>query len=140
MKKERITVIIGVVMIGIAFIGGYRVLNTFFPMADPIALPAEKHITAVTVYHNDGGAVSVDTERFGALLQSVSEAQPTRTVSVNDYPAVKPYYEIKLSTSEREYRYYLYTDNAHVYIEIPYEGVYKSSQTFYDDITAYFKN
>ena len=72
------------------------------------------------------------------ILQEIREAEPTRIMSVNDYPAVKEYYVINVVSTTRSFRYFVYLDDSQVYVELPYEGIYKISQQFYDRLEEYF--
>ena len=53
-------------------------------------------------------------------------------MSVNDAPYTKVYYIIQIDTSDRQYRYYVYRESSQVYIEMPYTGIYKTSDQFLD--------
>ena len=137
MKKTWVIIIIA--LLGIAVIGGYAILNNIFPKADPIKFPDTESITAITLIQKDGSSVAVETADFGEILKNITNAQPTRTMSVNDYPTAKTYYTIEADTAARQYRYFLYAENSQVYIELPYEGIYKSNQQFLDFVAEYFK-
>ena len=137
MKKTWVIIIIA--FLGIAVIGGYAILNNIFPKADPIKFPDTESITAITLIQKDGSSVAVETADFGEILKNITNAQPTRTMSVNDYPTAKTYYTIEVDTAARQYRYFLYAENSQVYIELPYEGIYKSNQQFLDFVAEYFK-
>ena len=137
MKKTWVIIIIA--FLGIAVIGGYAILNNIFPKADPIKFPDTESITAITLIQKDGSSVAVETADFGEILKNITNAQPTRTMSVNDYPTAKTYYTIEVDTAARQYRYFLYAENSQVYIELPYEGIYKSNQQFLDFVLEYFK-
>ena len=138
MKKTWVIIIIA--LLGIAVIGGYAILNNIFPKADPIKFPDTESIIAITLLQNDGSFVAVETADFGEILKNITNAQPTRTMSVNDYPTAKTYYTIEVDTAARQYRYFLYAENSQVYIELPYEGIYKSNQQFLDFVAEYFKD
>ena len=138
MKKTWVIIIIA--FLGIAVIGGYAILNNIFPKADPIKFPDTESITAITLIQKDGSSVAVETADFGEILKNITNAQPTRTMSVNDYPTAKTYYTIEVDTAARQYRYFLYAENSQVYIELPYEGIYKSNQQFLDFVAEYFKD
>lgn len=137
MKKTWIVIMIA--LLGFAVIGCYAVLDNTFPKADPINCPATESVTAFVLIKNDGSYVEVETADFGEFLHNITNAQPTRTMSVNDYPASKTYYTIEVGTAARRYQYFLYVENSQVYIEVPYEGVYKTNQQFLDCIVEYFK-
>ena len=137
MKKTWVIIIIA--LLGIAVIGGYAILNNIFPKADPIKFPDTESITAITLIQKDGSSVAVETADFGEILKNITNAQPTRTMSVNDYPTANTYYTIEVDTAARQYRYFLYAENSQVYIELPYEGIYKANQQFLDFVLEYFK-
>jgi len=137
MKKTWVIIIIA--LLGIAVIGGYAILNNIFPKADPIKFPDTESITAITLIQKDGSSVAVETADFGEILKNITNAQPTRTMSVNDYPTAKTYYTIEVDTAARQYRYFLYAENSQVYVELPYEGIYKANQQFLDFVLEYFK-
>ena len=138
MKKTWVIIIIA--LLGIAVIGGYAILNNIFPKADPIKFPDTESITAITLIQKDGSSVAVETADFGEILKNITNAQPTRTMSVNDYPTAKTYYTIEVDTAARQYRYFLYAENSQVYVELPYEGIYKANQQFLDFVAEYFKD
>ena len=138
MKKTWVIIIIA--LLGIAVIGGYAILNNIFPKADPIKFPDTESITAITLIQKDGSSVAVETADFGEILKNITNAQPTRTMSVNDYPTAKTYYTIEVDTDARQYRYFLYAENSQVYVELSYEGIYKSNQQLLDLIAEYFKD
>ncbi len=137
MKRTWIIVIIA--LLGIAVIGGYVVLDNIFPKAKPINCPTEESITTITLVQNNGSSLVVETTDISEILKNITDAIPTRAMSVNDYPTTKTYYTIEVDTSARQYRYLLYIENSQVYIELPYEGIYKSNQQFLDFIAEYFK-
>ena len=137
MKKTWVIIIIA--LLGVAVIGVYAILNNIFPKADPIKFPDTESITAITLIQKDGSSVAVETADFGEILKNITNAQPTRTMSVNDYPTAKTYYTIEVDTAARQYRYFLYAENSQVYVELPYEGVYKANQQFLDFVLEYFK-
>jgi hypothetical protein len=61
-------------------------------------------------------------------------------MSVYDYPTAKTYYTIEVDMVARQYRYFLYAENSQVYVELPYEGIYKANQQFLDFVAEYFKD
>lgn len=105
--------------------GGYYVYNGIFPIAKPIQHPTIEDITSVYIStdDNDDGIKILGTD-FAKLVTYISNSKPTRIMSVNDYPSVKPHYRIELLTEKNVFNYYIYKDNNKVYIERPYEGVY----------------
>lgn len=137
MKRTWIVVIIA--LLGVAVIGGYAVLDSIFPKARPINCPSIENITTITLIQNKGSSLIVETTDIGEILKNITDTQPTRAMSVNDYPPAKTYYTIEVDTAARQYRYFLYAEKSQVYIELPYEGIYKSNQQFFDFIAEYFK-
>lgn len=112
-------------------IAGYAVYDNVFPRAEDIIYPAAENILSVSLSRNDGTDISADTE---ALMEGISNACPTRRMSVNDYPSAESYYIFDISSSDRQYRYYIYRYNKEIYIEMPYEGIYKADREAFDFI------
>lgn len=136
MKKVWLIVIIA--LFGLAVIGGYAVFDRTFPKADPIICPNVKDITAILLTQNNNTSAGIETPTFAQILQNILNAQPTRKMSVNDVPIAKTYYTVEIDTPIRTYRYFIYTESSQVYIEIPYEGIYKANQQFFDFVANYF--
>ena len=121
---------IHIIVLGLAVliaIGGYVCLDSVFPKAADISCPEAKDITSIIVETDDGSAIENFTG-YKEILQFINSAKPTRKQSVNDTPAVKPYYLIRINTAEPEYLYYVYESGAQPYIEIPYQGIYEADQ------------
>lgn len=129
MKKSWIIII---TIVGLITIGGYAVFDNVFPKATPINYPVIDNVISISLIQNNDVSMTVDESEFEVILQNIKDAKPTRKMSVNDYPSVRPYYEVVIKTTEREYRYFIYTEDGYVHIEIPYEGIYKSDQQFYN--------
>lgn len=118
--------------------GGYMVFDQTFPKADSIHCPDIESIEKITLVKNDGSSIKVENTDFGELLHHIRNAQPTRRMSVNDAPYTKVYYIIQIDTSDRQYRYYVYRESSQVYIEMPYTGIYKTSDQFLDVVAENF--
>lgn len=129
MKK---IIIILILFLGLAPVGGYYALDHLFPKADPIICPDESELISVSVGTNSDVFSFLDSTEYSEILSNLSAAEPKRTMSVNDYPSVRPYYILVLTTATREYRYFIYEERAQVYIEIPYEGIYGSDKQLLD--------
>ncbi len=138
MKKLWLIVIIP--LFGILTIGGYAVFDNVFPKADSINCPTIERVISITLVGDNDTSATAEMSDFGEFLVNIGNAQPTRKMSVNDYPTVRPYYSIALDTSDREYRYFVYVENAQTYIEIPYKGVYKANEQILTLISKYFNN
>jgi len=143
MKKKSIIL---VVILCLAFSGGYFVFDSIFPKAGPISGPTQNRankdrlIKSISLTKKDGSSVMVENEKLGIVLQSIDNVQPTRKMSVSDYPTVETYYIIEILSSVRVYSYFIYKENSQVYIEVPYEGIYTSSQEFYEFVEGYFNS
>lgn len=126
MKKKWIIVI--VVLLCIGALGGYVFLNNIFPKANPINVPSVSSVVSMTVSKNEmrkaGEPHEIANTYIDSILLQLSEAKPTRKMSVQDSPDAKTYYEISVETSERTHYFYVYFENGTCYVEITYEGIY----------------
>ena len=134
MKKVWIAV---VVFLCLATVGGYCVVDHIFPKAGPISCPDTESVVSIVLSQKDDTFAPVAIFEYEWILQEIREAEPTRIMSVNDYPAVKDYYVIDIASTARSYRYFVYVDDSQVYVELPYEGIYKVNQQFYGRIVSY---
>lgn len=125
-KSKRILVFVMLGLVLAASLGVYAVYNKLFPFAEPMYAALPKDILSVSVCQRDG--VETVVSDAAALLALMADAIPTRTMSVNDTPTTAVYYTVFLQTHERKCWYFIYEDHGTVYIEIPYEGVYRSEQ------------
>ena len=132
MKKAWIIAVIGVVLIG-----GVLVVDSIFPKAPPINCPSGEDVISVSISQNND-FVEIGAPMNKDILQNIRNAEPTRKMSVNDYPVVDPYYSIEIETLERSYQYFVYSENSKVYIEIPYEGIYEANQRLLDLVADSF--
>ena len=138
-RTKKKTLIVGIIaVLLLVLIGGYSFINNIFPKARPLNSPEIENILSVSLAANEEDTVTVNRADFEELLRNINNAQPTRKMSVNDYPTVKPYYIIDIQTSEREYCYFIYEDGTQVYIEIPYAGIYKSNSQMVDFILKHY--
>ena len=134
MKKVWIAV---VVFLCLATVGGYCVVDHIFPKAGPISCPDTESVVSIVLSQKDDTFAPVAIFEYEWILQEIREAEPTRIMSVNDYPAVKEYYVINVVSTTRSFRYFVYLDDSQVYVELPYEGIYKVNQQFYGRIVSY---
>ena len=127
MKKIVILVVALAIIAGL-IIGGYLMIDSLFPKADPINVPSASSVVSMTVKKNEDRKDEEPREIADAdiddILSKLSEAEPTRKMSVQDSPDAKTYYEIAAKTDERTHYFYVYFDNGTCYVEIPYEGIY----------------
>ena len=143
MKKSLIVYVVIFLIVTLIFIvpiiGGYFILNDFFPKADPINCPAAENIQSVSLSGNDEHTVLLNETDYEELLHNISNSLPTRNMPMNDYPAVRQYYTITIQTSVREYRYFVYEEDSQVYIELPYEGIYRSENKMLDFVLEHYR-
>ena len=127
MKKIIIPIIVIVILAGL-ILGGYLMIDSLFPKADPINVPSASSVVSMTVKknenRNDGDLREIANADVDSILSKLSEAEPTRKMSVQDSPDAKTYYEIAVKTNERTHYFYVYFENGDCYVEIPYEGIY----------------
>lgn len=126
MKKK--TVIISaliVAMLVVLVLGAYVWFDNIFPKAEPIKQLEISMIESVNFHDNENREIVISDEEFQKLINYINDAVPTRTMSVNDYPVVRPYYVVEIKTAERVFGYMVYENNGTAYVELPYEGVYE---------------
>ena len=127
MKKIIVPIIAIVILVGV-ILGGYLIIDSLFPKADPINVPSVSSVVSMTVKKNEDRKDEEPREIANAdvdsILSKLSEAEPTRKMSVQDSPDAKTYYEISVKTDERTHCFYVYFDDGTCYVEIPYEGIY----------------
>ena len=127
MKKIIIPIIVIVILAGL-ILGGYFVIDSLFPKADPINVPSASSVGSMAVKKNEnrnnGDLREIEDTDVDSILSKLSEAEPTRKMSVQDSPDAKTYYEIAVKTNERTHYFYVYFENGDCYVEIPYEGIY----------------
>ena len=135
MKK---TLVVLLVLIVLGSVSGYCIINSVFPKASPISYPLTEEITSISLYENNNNSVTINKEALEPILQEFLNVKPTRKMSVNDYPTVGNYYMLEIEASQRFYRYFIYQEGTQMYIELPYEGIYKINNQLYDSLKLYF--
>lgn len=105
-------------------LGGYYVYSNMFPVARPIHCPSIEAITAINISTDNNKESKILGTDFAKTVTYIGNSRPTRMISVNDTPTVRPYYKIEILTAEKTFNYYVYEKNNNVYIERPYEGIY----------------
>ena len=133
MKKIIIPIVV-VVILAVLILGGYLIIDSLFPKAAPINVPSANSVVSMTVKknenRNDGDLSEIANDDVYSILSKLSEAEPTRKMSVQDSPDAKTYYEIAVKTDERTYYFCAYEEGGIYYIEIPYEGIYTTDKGF----------
>ena len=134
-----ICVIISISLIIGGGIFGYYMYDKMFPMAPDVVIPGDDEIFEIAVSGDDGGKIFLDDQDEDTILSFMRDCQPTREWTVNDYPTVESYYIVTVYTSEdgNGYRYFIYEENGHVYLELPYHGVYTVDEEILDFIKGY---
>lgn len=135
----KILIVILIVLLCLTAVGGCILLNNMFPMADPIDYPDKEDIISISLVNNNTSYL-ITASDFKTFLQYIHNSDPTRQWSIQDYPSVANYYTIELLTENRLYRYFVYTEGSQIYIEHPYEGIYKADPQVLDFIRGYCNN
>ena len=138
--KVKARLVTAAVFLLIAAVGAVLTLNRLFPKAAPLSVPAASAVTSLSVTPNGGESVAAAQTDTESILQYLQQAQPTRRISVQDFPAVRPYYTITVTTPERIFTYFLYEENARTYAESPYEGIYEADPHLLALLTEYFSD
>ena len=118
---------------------GYFIFDSVFPKADKIKIPFEEEIISAFVSANSSERIKIESDDYKNLLLGIENSAPTRKMSVNDYPTAKLYYKVDIITSDRNYCFFIYDESAGMYIEFPYEGIYKPNPEAFDFIFKYFE-
>lgn len=126
MKKKTLvfSVIVTAVLV-VILLGGYAFFNSVFPKAGPMKQLEISLLESISLHDNSDNEIEISDTELQKLIDCINGAVATRTMSVNDYPDVRPYYVLEIKTAERVIRYMIYERNGIAYAEIPYEGVYK---------------
>ncbi len=139
MKKTLLIVaVIVAVLVCAGGFAGYLVFDSVMPKAEPLDCPAPDNVTSVTVLLNGGEAVDLDVADFSEVMAFIASSRPTRKMSVNDYPAAMSFYSVVIASTQREYRFFVYEEDGCVYLELPYEGIYRSDRAFFDLLSSYY--
>ncbi len=123
MKKKAVMIIVA--GLAVLLLGVYALYINMFPKAEPIKQLEISMLESVNLYDGYNAEIVLGEEDLQKLINYINSAVPTRTMSVNDYPSVRPYYVVELKTAERIFGYMIYEDNGTAYVELPYEGVYE---------------
>jgi len=122
MKKKTIVIIVAV--FAVLLLGAYMVFDNIFPKAETIKQLEVSMVKSVSLYDSDDNEIEVSDAELQKLLPYINAAEATRKMSVNDYPNVRPYYQLEVKTEERILRYMIYEEDGTTYVELPYEGIY----------------
>ena len=126
-----------IIFIGV-IAGALYLFNTIFPKAGPINVPELEDIVSVSFSCNTSNqTVPIQEEDVEQLLNDLGESKPTRQTAMNDSPVERTYCSISVQTDLREYRYFSYEKDEHIYIEVPYEGIYEAKMDLFDLVSTY---
>lgn len=141
--KKTITPLIVILILALLIFGGYSVIDGLFPEANPINVPSVSSVVSMAIAKNEmrkaGEPHEIASTDIDSILLQLSEAKPTRKMSVQDSPDAQIYYEIAVKTKERTHYFYVYEEDT-VYIEIPYEGIYRATPEFLDLVSRYYES
>ncbi|MFI3292617.1 MAG: DUF5301 domain-containing protein [Rikenellaceae bacterium] len=98
-------------------------LNSMFPLARAVVCADVMDITSFSVEY-DNAPIELSELCLGGILVHLKMAEPTRKLSLDDNPSVRPYYKITVDTNDWQYRYFIYEQGGAFYLELPYEGIY----------------
>lgn len=114
MKKIIIPIIVLVVILVGLILGGYLLIDRLFPKADPINVPTLDAVISMTVSKTEmrkaGEPREVASTDIEGILTKLSEAEPTRKMTVQDTPDAQVYYEIAAKTDKRTHYFYVYEE------------------------------
>ena len=122
MKKKSFW--IGLLVLVVLIAGLYKAYDNIFPKARPIRQIKVSETNRIYIYDNSENEIGMVDSEIEEIITYINEAEPTRIMSVNDYPSVRPYYVVEIKSVDRYFRYMICEENGKVYVELPYEGVY----------------
>lgn len=97
MRKSKIFIIISLVLVFLFFVSCYLFYNSLFPKAQPIESPHPDTVLSFAVNDHNGNEIIIDN--YLVLYDFILNAEPTRIMSVNDYPDTRPFYEVSIFAS-----------------------------------------
>ncbi len=101
--------------------------------AAPITLPEAEALCAVDVINGDSTVSHYDETWIGDFLEDVGGAEPTDIPSVQDAPVNTAYIQVDLRyAAGGTGTFFVYEDRGRYYVEQPYQGVYRISETLYE--------
>lgn len=137
MKKRIVKVFLLFFCIALS-VGGYKVFNFIFPKARPIRFPTVDSISVVyTSCNSTNRSNEISEDDYTELIGYISNAKSTRKLTLNEEPLGYTYYMVEILTSEAWHRYFVYKEGTQVYIELPYQGVYRVDKRIMDLVLKY---
>lgn len=139
MKKTILKWIISSICISmlLVVIGGIKIYNDFFPMAEPVNFPSNDEVIAIDIKKDTINLKYTDSEILKMIIEQLSKAKETRLLTVHDRPTVRDYYTVDIITKDNDMTYtsFIYQENSKWYLEQPYTGIYEIS----GDVSYLFK-
>ena len=130
MKKKSFW--IGLVVLVVLIAGLYKAYDNIFLKAGPIRQIKASETNRIYIYDNSENEIRMVDSEIEEIITYINEAEPTRIMSVNDYPSVRPYYVVEIESVDRYFRYMIYEENGKVYVELPYKGIYTIDEKVID--------
>lgn len=131
MKKTILKWIISSICISmlLVVIGGIKIYNDFFPMAEPVNFPSNDEIIAIDIKKDTINLKYTDPEILKMIIEQLSKAKETRLLTVHDRPTVRDYYTVDIITKDNDMTYtsFIYQENSKWYLEQSYTGIYEIS-------------
>lgn len=130
---------VAAIVIALFIAGAYLIYDRLFPYAEPVAPPSIENISAIylSTHESSEEKTAVTGTDFVRIITFMSNSKPTRSMSVNDAPTVRPYFLIEVVSGERTIKYFVYEEYGAVYLEIPYEGIYMVDERMVDVINEW---
>ena len=135
MKKTILTVLLcGIMILGITGCGEKKEYE--------LSIPKEESIESISFKKNDNKKEITDTEEIKDIIYVLSGSGKGRTTneeSVQDYPVnaediIKIEFNLK---DEKQSTLFVYKKNGKMYIEVPYNGIYRISGDEYNSMKKY---
>lgn len=98
--------------------------------ADPIVISDDEDIASIEVIYGDAKGKTAEQEQISVISGMLKEGQSTRIQSVNDTPPSEyNYFTVRLFDKNGDWDdVFVYSDGNSIYIEQPYQGIYKSDK------------
>ena len=100
-----------------------------------ITVPLPKDVISVTVNYGDGEYTCNEISWIQQLISIIEKSTSTNRPSVADYPMAENYITITIQQSKGASRLFVYQEDHIIYIEQPYQGIFKSEVELYELIT-----
>ncbi|EGO7726302.1 TPA: DUF5301 domain-containing protein [Enterococcus faecium] len=117
--KKRVWIFASVIVVVIAG------ASYFYFSRPQLEIAKSQEVQNVVV---EPGGKKLSQQDAESILKKIREAKKTFSSSNTDQPSVNKYYTLKiLDTKDSEDTLYVFEENGKVYIERPYDGIYRSN-------------